>query len=129
MNALTEAKLLVDEILEMTKALVLTGEKGQEEDEVDAYAVLLEEREPMVNQLTALRQQLDAEALASGEFEEIKQVIAEITGLDKRHIKFMEHLRKDVQASYKEVKQGQRIHAGYNPLPGTEASSVFDIKQ
>jgi hypothetical protein len=128
MEVLARAEELVDEILEMTKALTLTGDKEQREAEVTAYALLMEEREPLVDELTELRQQITDEEAASAEFTAITETIARITALDKKHVKFMGELRDDTQTSYKEVKLGQRIHAGYNPLPGNEVSSVFDIK-
>jgi hypothetical protein len=126
---LERAKELAEQIYELTKALVLTGEKEQEEAEVEAYTILLDEREPLIEELTDLRQQMDESEVSSPEFEEIKQTIAKITELDKMHLRFMQHKHKGAQASYKEIKIGQRIHAGYNPLPGNEVSSKFDVKQ
>lgn len=128
MEPLKQAAEIAAQILEKTKALVLTGAKEQEETEVEAYVALLEEREPLIDELTDLRQQIDENELSSAEFEKIKKIIAQIADLDKKHVAIIEHLHKGAQASYKEVKQGQRIHAGYNPLPGNEVSSRVDIK-
>jgi hypothetical protein len=83
----------------------------------------------LVDELSDLRQQIDDDEASSPEFFEIKKIISKITLLDKKHVEFMEKMRKDVQNSYKEIKQGQRIHKGYNPLPGDEVASKFDIKQ
>jgi len=129
MDALEQAKNIADQILEMTKALVFSGEKEQEEDDVEAYAYLLEDREPLVHRLTALREEISKERAASEDFAAIRKVLDEIADLDKKHIAFMENLRNDAKESFKDVKQGQRIHMGYNPLPGNEVSSVFDVKQ
>jgi len=128
MEALQQARELSGQILEMTASLVLTGAKEFEEAEVEAYLLLLDEREPLVDELTDLKNQLGSSELSSAEFEEIKKIISEITEIDKKHIKIMEHMRNGVQESYKEVKQGQRIHAGYNPLPGNEVSSTINVK-
>jgi len=120
MGTLKRAKELVDEILELTQKIVLTGEKENAEAEADAFSELIYEREPLIDELTDLRLQIDTEEAASLEFEEIKKIIT--------HLAIMEKLRNSAQKSYKGVKQGQRIHAGYNPLQGDEASSKFDIK-
>jgi Asp-tRNA(Asn)/Glu-tRNA(Gln) amidotransferase C subunit len=129
MDVLNQAKELADKILELTRALVLTRDKDSRDAEVEAYVALMDEREPLVEELSDLRLQLDETETASPEFSEITKVIAQITDLDKKHLTVMEDYHKTVQNSYKGVKQGQRIHAGYKPLPGNEVSSTFDIKQ
>jgi hypothetical protein len=128
MDALTQAKELADKILELTRALVLTGDKDSRDAEAEDYIALMDEREPLVDELSDLRLQLDETETASPEFSAITKVIAQITDLDKRHLAVMEDYHKTVQNSYKGVKQGQRIHAGYNPMQGDEASSKFDIR-
>jgi hypothetical protein len=129
MDAIIHAKELADEIFEMTKRLVLTGETEKEETEIEAYVTLLEEREPLVDELSDLRQQLSDEELSSPQFEEIAKIVSAITEMDKAHLRFVEHKHKKVQASYKEVKQGQRLNAGYNPVQVDTISSKFDMKQ
>lgn len=128
-DTLQLTKELVDSILEMTKALVFTGEKDLEEQEVDSYVALLDERDPLIAQLEEIQPLIEPEMKNSAEFAEIKKVLAEIRRLDEKHLAFIEEKHKKAQGSYKEIKQGQRIHAGYNPLPGNEVSSKFDIKQ
>lgn len=129
MDALAQAKEITDRILALTKNLTLTGAKEHGEAELESYIELLEERETLIEELTDLKHQMDDEEISSAEFEEIKKTINEITELDKKHIKLMEQLHEKARASYKEIKQGQRIHLGYNPLPGNEVSNKFDIKQ
>jgi len=128
METLKQTKELVDKILGLTQCLILTGKKENAETESDAYAALIEEREPLIEELTDLRLQIGETEVASDEFGEIKKIITQITDLDKKHMAIMEHLRKSVKESYKGVKQGQRIQAGYNPLPGDEVPSKFDVK-
>jgi len=128
MEALKQAKEAAEQLLEITKALVLTGVKDSEEADVEAYHAMLEEREPLVDELTDLRDQMDDDVLSSPEFAEIKQIISEIAKENERHNNIIKLMQKNAQASYKEIKQGQRIHAGYNPLPGDEVSSKLDIK-
>jgi hypothetical protein len=129
MEAIRQAKEAAEEILEMTKALVLTGAKEREEEEVEAYALLMDEREPLINELADLREQIDGEERETPEFAEVVQIILEITALDKKNAELMERVRESIQLSYKGVKQGQRISAGYNPLQGDEASITINIKQ
>jgi hypothetical protein len=129
METLRLAKELSGKILSLTKALVLTGEKEKADAEAEAYSALMDEREPLVNELTDLRLQIDEAEAASAEFAEIKKVITQITDIDKQHLAVMERLRQDAQKSYRGVKQGQRIHVGYNPLSGDEAPSRIDVTQ
>jgi hypothetical protein len=129
MEALRQAKELSEKILSLTQALILTGEKENADAETDAYVALLDEREPLINELTDLRLQLDETEITSDEFAAIKSVITQITDLDKMHLAVMERLRESAQKSYRGVKRGQRIHAGYNPLSGDEAPSRIDLKQ
>jgi hypothetical protein len=128
-----QARRIVDEIYAMTRELVLSGEPELEEQEMDAYVKLVETREPLVAKLTELKNALDAEAVAalddSEEFAAINQTIQDIGALDERHTRFMEHLSKDARKAYKQVKHGQRIHAGYTRSHMDAGSGRFDIKQ
>jgi len=129
MTALAQAKEIVDKMLARAKKLDFTGEKEHEESELEVYMEFLDEHETLIEELTDLKLQLDEDELASAEFEGIKSTVAEITELYKMHTGLFEHLQKNARDSYKEVKQGQRINRGYNPLQGDEVSSSFDIKQ
>jgi len=129
MEAIKQARELAEEILNMTKALVLTGIKDKAEEEAEAYATLMDEREPLIDELSDLGGQLDEEERSTPEFEELVQIIKEITTLDKKNVETVKKMHESAQSSYKEVKQGQRINAGYNPLPSDEASSTINIKQ
>ncbi|MDR0272921.1 MAG: hypothetical protein LBI27_06355 [Clostridiales bacterium] len=128
MDSLKQAKELADRILEITKAHKVVSDKEVDESEVEAYVEMLEERGPLIDELTDLRQKLDDDAVSSAEFYEIEKIISEIAEINKTHIIVMKHMHKNAQNSYKEIKQGQRIHAGYNPLPGDEVSSQIDVR-
>ncbi|MCL2199493.1 MAG: hypothetical protein FWB80_11265 [Defluviitaleaceae bacterium] len=127
MDTLAHARELADEILEMTKSLGITGEKENENAELEAYYTHLEDREPLVEELLDLKLQIDDTEAASPEFEAIKKVIEQITEMDKKHLAFVQKIHKTVQASYKEVKLGQRINKGYSSFSGDETASQFDI--
>ncbi|MCL1843646.1 MAG: hypothetical protein FWF79_07525 [Defluviitaleaceae bacterium] len=128
-DALKEAKELADEILRLTKSIIITGAPGNEEQETEDFVFLMDEREPLIEQLSDLRNTIDENAINSKEYAEIAEVIAQVTVLDKKHIAIMQELHKGTQKSYKAVKLGQRITAGYNPLPGNEVSGKFDVMQ
>ena len=127
METLALARELADEIYRLSKLLGITGDKENEEAELEAYYNHLEEREPLVEELLDLKLQIDEDEAKSPEFLEIKKVIEKITELDKKHLDFVEKIHKTVQASYKEVKQGQRINSVYNSLSSSEMASQFDI--
>jgi hypothetical protein len=128
-DALTQAKQLVDEIYKLTKELVLTGDERLEEQEVEAYVALMEAREPLVGQLTELRQKVDATTVSSVEFSAIKQTIADIANLEKEHLATIGYMRDGAQESFKGLKHGQKIRAGYNTQPVESMSRMFDMKQ
>jgi chromosome condensin MukBEF ATPase and DNA-binding subunit MukB len=129
MEDLSRAKEVAEQILAMTRRLVLTGEKEHEASETESYIDLLENREPLIEELTDLKQTMDKSDVASPQFAEIQQIIAQITEHEKTHTRIMQQMHTAAKASYRDIKQGQRIHTGYNPLPGSELSSRFDIKQ
>lgn len=116
-------------MLEMTQELKLVGTEDREAEEVEAYAKLMEDREPLVEKLMELKKEIDAVKASSPEFEAIKKTIADITALDKEHLEFMAYKRNSVEASHKKVKQGQKIHTGYTDLPLDSGSRMFDTKQ
>jgi hypothetical protein len=128
METLQKAKELADKILSITSALVLTGADEQEESDIAAYAKMVEEREPLIAELTELKQSIDNEMAASEEFAAIVHTIDDIAKLDEEHLDFMENVREAVQGALRKVKHGQKIHEGYQALPPESTSRRFDIK-
>ena len=129
MDILKEAAELTDSILNMTQALVITGQKEQEETEVESYAKLMETREPLINKLTELKKGIDAVMMSSPEFAAIKQTIEKISEIDKVHLSSIKNMVEIVQASHKDVKTGQRIHNAYVGAPSDNGYHRFDTKQ
>lgn len=127
MDTIAHARELADEILAITKGAGISGDKQNEQAELEAYYALLEDREPLVDELLELKLQIDEEEAATPEFGEVKKVIEQITEMDKKHLAFIKKIHKTVQASYKEVKLGQRLTAGYNAISSYETASQFDI--
>jgi len=127
MDALDRAGEIVRQMLDITRSLSLTGTEEFEEAEIEAYINLLDEREIMIEELSDLKNQLTADEISSPAFEKIKADVTEIAKASETHIKTVKLLHKKMQSSYKDIKQGQRIHAGYSPLPSGEVSSTFDV--
>jgi hypothetical protein len=128
MEALRQAKELADEILNMTRALSLTGADEQEEADIAAYSKLVGDRQPLVAKLLELKQSIDDEMASSQEFADIVKTIEGIAKLDEGHHEFMEDVREAVQGALRKVKHGQKIHEGYNALPPDSTSHRFDTK-
>ena len=128
-GVLVEAKDIVDSILDMTEDLVLTGQEEKELEEVESYALLMEEREPLVDRLTEIKKGIDVKMASSPQFAEIKAVIEKIAEIDKRHTEFMKGMNKKVLSSHKEIKTGQRLHNAYANINYSHAPSKFDAKQ
>ena len=127
MGNVAKAKELASKILEITKGLVLTGEPARVEDEVAAYVELIEKREPLVQELLNL--EIDEKTRNSKEFQSVKQAIADISELDKKHMEFVQEMHETIKDTIKLAKQGQRINKGYQALAEDDVSSRFDIKQ
>jgi len=128
MDVLQQAQGLADKILALTKALVLTGAEEQEESDIEAYAKMVEEREPLIKELMELRPKIDDAAKETVEFAAIVDTIDAITALDDEHHEFMENVREAVQGALRKVKHGQKVHEGYHAQPPDTTSHRFDTK-
>jgi uncharacterized coiled-coil DUF342 family protein len=129
MDSLKEARAFAKAILEITEGLDFSGDSENEEDEIEAYAKAMEERQPLVDKLMELKKEIDSVMKSSPEFGEIKQIIGNIADLDEKHSAFLNSIKNSVQQSHKVIKQGQKIHEGYMDLPPDSESCRFDIKQ
>jgi len=128
METLQQAQELADKILALTKALELTGAEEQEESDIEAYAKMVEEREPLIKELMELRPKIDDEAKDTAEFVAIVETIDAIAALDEEHHDFMENVREAVQGALRKVKEGQKVHKGYHAQPPDTTSFRFDTK-
>ena len=129
MEALKQAREYAEKILAMTEALVLSGAPEQEEADIAAYAKLLEDREPLIAKLTELKKNMTEEMTATEEFLEVKEIIAGTAKLDEEHLEFMEDVREAVLGALRKIKQGQKVHEGYQAPPPESSSHGFDVKQ
>jgi len=128
-DVLDKAKSLIEKIFDLTNELSFTGLAEDDEKEVNAYAALMEERQPLVDELMKLKESIDSEMAASEEFAGIKKTLLELDELDKAHMAYIQTMRETVKDAYKVVKQGQRIHDGYTSLPPGYESQRLDVKQ
>lgn len=126
---LMQAKKIVDEIYKMTKATVLTGARDLEETETEQYESLINNREPLIEELMALKAGIDTEMASSAEFKQIKQTIAEIRQLDEKLLDCVKLMQLDVQDLHKGIKQGQNVYAGYQSFNAETGRHILDIKQ
>ena len=127
MADLAKAKELIDKIHAMTKVLSFTMESSKVEQEVAAYATLIENREPLVQEFIKL--DIDQKTRDSKEFQIIKQTINDISELDKMHLEYVQEMHDTVKDAIKLVKQGQKINKSYQAFSPEDVSSRFDIKQ
>lgn len=127
MDILKEASTITTKLVEMTRSLVLTGQKDKEEDEVEAYAKLIESREPLIARLNKINEGVDAAMASSPEFRLIRDNIDKIKELDEEHRSYMEAIRGTVQASHKEVRTGRRLHNAYVDVAPMSTSRSIDV--
>jgi hypothetical protein len=119
---------LADEIQRMTGALTLTGQPDNAEQEIEAFVSLMEKREPMIQHLTGMISEARRNATKKIS-NDTKQKINDIITMDRENIRIMEHIKKSVQSSIKEIKSGRRLSNAYtHPLEETTTGS-FEAKQ
>jgi len=128
-DPLKQAKEIADNILNMTKAVIITGFDDVQEAEVEAYANLMEKREPLVQQLAELKKEIDAAMASSPEFEEIQQTISRIAEIDNANLTYVERMSEDMKVAMRKIKGGQKVYQGYGNAPLDTESHMFDTKQ
>ena len=128
-DPLTQAQDLVDRIFQATAGLQMTGLKEAEEQESEAYAKLMEEREPWVAQLTALKEKLTPTQRASAQFERIRQVIVDITALDKAQLATVQQMQDAMRGSIKDMKSGRKMASAYSAYAEDSRVGFFDKRQ
>jgi len=114
LSLLLQAQSIVDQLYRLTVDLSFTGEDEQEDNEIAAYAEMVEARAPLVEQMAVLQTQLTPADRTTPEYAEIMRTIADIADLDSTHRNFFEQLRDEVKDSLKGIKQGQKIHSAYS---------------
>lgn len=129
MDILKEAQSLTESILKMTKDLVLTGQKENEEVETDAYVKLMEDRQPLVDKLTELKKGIDSVIESSPEFDDIRQTIKTITDLDEEHIILMNRMNESAHTAHKDIKVRRKLHNAYMDNLPESMSRSFDTTQ
>ncbi|MDR1664079.1 MAG: flagellar protein FliT [Clostridiales bacterium] len=124
---LEKALGLAEEILELTSALSLTGQPDVVEIEIDEYTALIEERDPLVKELTELMR--EAEKDTDG-WRALEGIVQKIFVMDKENRRIMEHTRGLVQNSMKELRSGRKLSNAYaHPLEVRVSSGRLDTRQ
>jgi hypothetical protein len=119
---------LVKEIYDMTKAVKLTGQPDKAEAEADAYAALMEQRQPLIDSLTRFSAQSPV-ASGSPEWRAVKGIIDDIMALDKEHRRIMNYSQEKVKASIKGIRSGIKVNDAYNHFVKASPSGHWDSKQ
>ena len=120
-------KDLAEKIYKMTAALKLTGQPDMAEQEIDAYALLMDKREPLVKELISLTQSKGAVDKEDKQITD--QIMKKIVALDKEHIRVMEHIRGSVMGSMKEVRSSMKLNNAYAHPMDTRSSGVLDASK
>ena len=131
LSPLEQAQDIIDKIYEITSALNYTGggDEDSEEAEMNAYMQMVEAREPLVQALVALQEQLDATMRATPEFVEITRCIADITDMNASHASYFNEMQDELRKSIKEIKKGRRVHSAYNVDVNYDDASYVDTKK
>jgi len=136
-SALTEAQRLVEEIYALTAALQFSesavdddeDEDDTQEQDIAAYAKMVEDRDPLVAQLTALSSEVGATVRGTREFTALRKRIDEIASLDKQHLSHVEKVRDDMRGTIKGMKHGRQMREAYSAEAYGEGVGYFDTKQ
>jgi len=128
-SSLDLAHQLIQDMVQLTAALHITGQKDLEEQEVEAYATLMEQREPLVAQLVGLSGQLTPADKATVRFADMQQMAQDMATMDAAFTSHMQHLQPTMRSTIKDIKQGRQLSAAYAQEPGGYSTGLFDSKQ
>jgi len=117
---------LAQKIYKMTAALKMTGQPDLAEREIDAYATLIETREPLLNELLLL---IENNRGDDNKVKEVTKILKDIFALDQENIRIAEHMRTSVMGSMKDAKSDRKLKTAYAHPYETESSGLLDTKQ
>ena len=121
---LNELRETAEIIYEMTAEMVLTGQPDNAEQEIEAYALLMDKREPLINKLAELLKQTDID-----NNRDVKHVISKIVTLDKENYRIMEHIRESVKSSMKDARSEKKLYKAYSHPMEDYTHSLLDTKK
>jgi len=116
---------LANEIFNMTAALKMTGQPEFAEQEIDAYAELMETREPLLNELLLL---IETNRGDDNKVKTVKKILSDIIAHDRENIRIAEHIKTSVMGSMKDVKSGLKLKNAYSHPYETDSSGLLDAK-
>ena len=115
---------LAKEIYKITCTFNPVGNIGDEENEIDRYTNMIEERGPLIKSLVGILQDLQQIP------EELKSIIENITEKDSQDHIFFDTIREKLLHDIKEVKEGQKLNNAYHQHSlDWEGASSFSVKQ
>jgi hypothetical protein len=129
MEILQQVKTIAEEIRNLTQGVSFSKDEETLEKETEAYATMIEAREPLVEKLGVLRPKIGPKLVETPEFAEIRRILADIRKMDMAHMDSVKSMRDFVQDSYKHVKQGQKVYAGYHAHDENSSARLFDRRQ
>ena len=132
---LKKMRVLAEDILTLTSALELTGDPDLIDAEVDKYSALIDEREPLIEELGGLKNK--AENTGAGarageckaEKEAVDEICKRILDCDRSHLNIIKRIRESAQSYIKDIKTGRKLNSVYQPVPDGTAAGVVDASQ
>jgi hypothetical protein len=126
MGTARPARDVAEELLNLTRGLELSGDNASAEQDIEAYERLIDERGPLLDELTRFSEQGGA---ADSEKQAVGAILAEVARLEKEHLQKVEIIKQYVLSSAKEAKGGRALTSAYvNPPAGGQVSGYLDIK-
>jgi hypothetical protein len=113
---------IANEIVRLSREIKLTGQPDLAEDEIKAYAELMDTREPLVAQLTSLLMGMDDKTF-------IKKTMTDLLSLDKSNQEIIQHIKTHLQSSIKDINDGQHLHNIYAAHADNGSTGLLDTKK
>ena len=134
---------VLERILDITRKVVLTGEKDVAEKEGEEFSNLYERREPILKRIAKIDADLKIEAMGLPPLDEPeykdrltaiidkqKDVATQLLALDEANVKIYEKLKAHMQGNMKNVRQTIDVNEKYLDLEPYESAQgyYFDKK-
>ena len=134
LELLKELRLLADEILKETLRLTFSEDPKRMEQDVNAYADLMDKREPLVIKMTQLKKQINMDIINNNgvyikEWEETERIIKEIIALDKEQKTIIQQNMLSVKSSIKEINDSIKLTNLYMQFPDDLQVGLLDTKK
>jgi hypothetical protein len=127
---------LARQMLEHTNTILFTGQKEFHEEDVEMYAKVMADREPLVSRMVGIKDMV-APCLAAGLDPVIKKIwddamglVRQVNEIDQRNLECANRLMAEIQSSVKGLNQGKALSNAYmHPADNPIHPSLLDAKQ